>query len=90
MGDAMHAMLPARGQGGNQSMKDAAVLLPLIAFLADLASANKRATNLEVASACREYENEMIPRTFAWVQKSGGMVHAPSCVEHVLTEICDR
>ena len=89
MGDAIHAMLPARGQGGNQSMKDAAVLLPFIVQLADLAKLNKHATNLEVTSVCERYENEMIPRTFAWVQKSGGTVY-DLLLYQTLAKICVR
>lgn len=85
----MHAMLPARGQGGNQSMKDAAVLLPLIVQLADLAKLNKHATSLQIAGACEKYENEMIPRTFAWVQKSGGNVNGP-LLHRNLSKTCAR
>ena len=70
-------------------MKDAAVLLPFIVQLADSAKLNKHATDLEVMSACERYENEMIPRTFAWVQKSGGTLYDP-LLYHTLAKICVR
>ncbi|KAK0109974.1 hypothetical protein ONS95_002641 [Cadophora gregata] len=72
MGDAMHAMLPTRGMGGNQSMRDAATILPLLVRLHTEAESNKGTSVEAIAAACREYEDEMIPRTFEWVAKSGG------------------
>lgn len=58
--------------GGNQAMQDAATALPLIERLAALAKSGVRPTTEDISRACREYEDEMIPRSFSWVQKSGG------------------
>ncbi|KAL6414165.1 FAD binding domain-containing protein [Ilyonectria robusta] len=71
LGDAMHAMLPPRGMGGNMAMLDAGQALPLIV---DLAKNNqeKRVANAEIGKALSAFENEMIPRSFEWVKKSGG------------------
>lgn len=66
MGDAIHAMLPYRGQGGNQSMLDAAKMLP---YLQELA---RGSSDAPVKQAQEFYEAEMMERTFAWVEKSGG------------------
>ncbi|KAF2192953.1 FAD/NAD(P)-binding domain-containing protein [Zopfia rhizophila CBS 207.26] len=73
MGDAIHAMLPNRGMGGNQSMQDAAVVVQHLTALADAARASHQPpSHEEIAAACASYEAEMLPRTFAWVRKSGG------------------
>lgn len=72
MGDAMHAMLPNRGMGGNQAMLDTTVLLPLIQRLDKTMEAHGSLPNEVVAAACKEYEHEMIPRAFYWVEASGG------------------
>lgn len=72
MGDAVHAMLPNRGQGGNQSLRDAATILPLLVKLASAARCGNTPTTKDVEIGCRNYEEEMIPRAFEWVQKSGG------------------
>ncbi|KAF4310739.1 Monooxygenase FAD-binding protein [Botryosphaeria dothidea] len=71
MGDAMHAMFPYRGQGGNQAMRDAAVALPLLIDLAEKAKTGDL-NDKHVEDACQAFEDEMIPRTFEWVKKSGG------------------
>ncbi|KAK2599701.1 hypothetical protein N8I77_011433 [Diaporthe amygdali] len=80
LGDAMHAMFPystllttwtQRGQGGNQSMRDAAMALPLLVQLAERARSGELSDKY-VEDACETFEDEMIPRTFEWVQKSGG------------------
>lgn len=72
MGDAMHAMLPNRGMGGNQSMRDTATALPLLQRLAEIKDAAGEISENAIASACKEFEDEMIPRGMEWVQKSGG------------------
>ncbi|KAL3480489.1 FAD/NAD(P)-binding domain-containing protein [Aspergillus californicus] len=77
LGDAMHAMLPTRGMGGNQAMQDAATALPLISRLAASSKPEIRPTTQDISRACQEYEDEMIPRSFAWVQKSGGRTVVP-------------
>lgn len=60
-----------RGQGGNQSMRDAAMALPLLVQLAERARSGEL-SDKHVEDACETFEGEMIPRTFEWVQKSGG------------------
>ncbi|KAE8325364.1 FAD/NAD(P)-binding domain-containing protein [Aspergillus sergii] len=77
MGDAMHAMLPTRGMGGNQAMQDAATALPLIERLAVSSKSRARPTTEDISRACQVYEDEMIPRSFSWVQKSGGRTVVP-------------
>lgn len=73
MGDAIHAMQPNRGQGGNQAMADCAEMLPQLLRLNTLAS-NKETqpTTDDFMKACDAYEATMIPRAFEWVKKSGG------------------
>ncbi|KAF5859194.1 hypothetical protein ETB97_003207 [Aspergillus alliaceus] len=77
LGDAMHAMLPTRGMGGNQAMRDTATALPLIERLAVMSNPGVRPTTEDISRACEEYEAEMIPRSFSWVQKSGGKTVVP-------------
>ncbi|KAL5592397.1 hypothetical protein FOBRF1_013423 [Fusarium oxysporum] len=72
MGDAMHVMLPNRGMGGNQAMLDTTVISPLIQRLDKVMAADGELETEVVAAACEEYESEMIPRTFYWVETSGG------------------
>lgn len=61
-----------RGMGGNQAMRDTATLLPILLSLNDQLSSEKRLSKQSIDLACEKYENEMIPRAFSWVQKSGG------------------
>ncbi|EKG16236.1 Monooxygenase FAD-binding protein [Macrophomina phaseolina MS6] len=86
MGDAMHAMFPYRGQGGNQSMRDAASALPLLVGLAEKANDNAL-TDRDVDTACQSFEDEMIPRTFEWVKKSGGKEVIPFDSSKLLTRV---
>jgi 2-polyprenyl-6-methoxyphenol hydroxylase-like FAD-dependent oxidoreductase len=73
MGDAMHAMQPNRGQGGNQALADCADMLPQLLHLNSLASISPaRPTQEDVEVACEKYEKKMIRRAFSWVKKSGG------------------
>ncbi|KAL2837591.1 hypothetical protein BJX68DRAFT_272986 [Aspergillus pseudodeflectus] len=58
-------------------MQDAATALPLIETLAALSKSQARPTTEDISLACQEYEDEMIPRTFSWVQKSGGRTVVP-------------
>lgn len=63
------------GQGGNQSLHDAADLLPEILALNDIAKSldDKTAiTTAQIEQACQRYENVMFDRAFPWVRKSGG------------------
>jgi 2-polyprenyl-6-methoxyphenol hydroxylase-like FAD-dependent oxidoreductase len=71
MGDAIHAMLPARGMGGNQSMHDAADVLESLVKLRDLAKKGHVIQESDIKNACSEYENRMIPRASLWVKKVG-------------------
>ncbi|KAK6216532.1 FAD/NAD(P)-binding domain-containing protein [Colletotrichum tabaci] len=72
MGDAIHAMQPNRGQGGNQALADCAEMLPQLLLLANNDNNLARPTIDQVQSACNIYEASMIPRAFQWVRKSGG------------------
>jgi 2-polyprenyl-6-methoxyphenol hydroxylase-like FAD-dependent oxidoreductase len=72
LGDAMHVMLPNRGMGGNQAMLDTTIIAPLLERLNQAAQKNGSVSTAEVAAACGEYEREMIPRAFEWVELSGG------------------
>ncbi|KAF5701366.1 hypothetical protein FMUND_13918 [Fusarium mundagurra] len=77
MGDAMHVMLPNRGMGGNQAMLDTTVILPLIQRFNKAMEADGVVETETIAAACAEYEREMIPRTFYWVETSGGTKPVP-------------
>ncbi|KAG7405446.1 FAD-dependent monooxygenase cctM [Fusarium oxysporum f. sp. rapae] len=72
MGDAIHPMLPSRGMGGNQALRDTATLLPLLIEISQISESGKTPTTETVAKLLRSYEAEMIPRAFEWVKKSGG------------------
>ena len=61
-----------RGMGGNQAMRDAATALPILVGLASQASSGQHLSTQSIKEACKEYEDEMIPRAFSWVRKSGG------------------
>ena len=65
-------MLPNRGMGGNMAMFDTTVAVPLIQRLHDIAETSGRVSTTACAAACREFEAEMIPRAFRWVEDSGG------------------
>lgn len=74
IGDAIHAMQPNRGQGGNQALADCADILPQLLKLNSLASTGlAHPTTEDIRSACDAYESVMIPRAFEWVRKSGGL-----------------
>ncbi|OJZ85543.1 hypothetical protein ASPFODRAFT_188986 [Aspergillus luchuensis CBS 106.47] len=72
LGDAIHAMQPNRGQGGNQAMHDCAELLPYLLQLNGIAASGKVPTIEDISTRCARYESEMMQRTFRWVRKSGG------------------
>lgn len=74
IGDAVHAMQPNRGQGGNQALADCADMLPQLLHLNSLASISPVHPTLEeIKTACDKYEGAMISRAFPWVRKSGGV-----------------
>ncbi|KAL3473185.1 FAD/NAD(P)-binding domain-containing protein [Aspergillus californicus] len=79
MGDAIHAMQPSRGQGGNQAFHDCADMLPELLALRESAKSGVLSSR-QVEEACRRYESTMIERAFAWVKKSGGTTAFVSCV----------
>ncbi|KAH7089239.1 hypothetical protein FB567DRAFT_627737 [Paraphoma chrysanthemicola] len=72
IGDAVHAMQPNRGQGGNQAMHDAADILPELLALNDITLTNKALSTQDFQAACARYESRMFDRAFPWVKKSGG------------------
>ncbi|KAK3112403.1 hypothetical protein LTR53_011350 [Teratosphaeriaceae sp. CCFEE 6253] len=77
LGDAIHAMLPTRGMGGNQAMRDTATILPILVRLDRQYRESRQLSRGVVKQACAEYEDEMIPRAFSWVRKSGGRTIVP-------------
>lgn len=71
--------------GGNQSLCDTATVLPLISKLAESVSKGHSVSTQDIASALSEFEGEMIPRAFEWVEKSGEqniMVSVPQATRH--------
>ncbi|KAH6988849.1 hypothetical protein BKA56DRAFT_475694 [Ilyonectria sp. MPI-CAGE-AT-0026] len=72
MGDAVHAMQPNRGMGGNQAMHDTADMLPELLELNKLAKTGSPLSATQIQAGCSVYENKMIDRAFTWVSKSGG------------------
>lgn len=52
-------------------MRDAAMALPLLTELAEKATSGNLGDK-QFEDACKSFEDEMIPRTFEWVKKSGG------------------
>ncbi|KAM0355615.1 hypothetical protein ACHAP4_007598 [Fusarium culmorum] len=64
MGDAMHAMMPNRGMGGNQAMLDTKVIVPFLERLNYLAKKTGSVSEEAIGVACDEYEREMIPCSF--------------------------
>ncbi|USP74860.1 FAD/NAD(P)-binding domain-containing protein [Curvularia clavata] len=74
IGDAIHAMQPTRGQGGNQALADCADMLPQLLHLNSLSSMGRGNPTLEeIKMACDKYESAMMVRAFPWVRKSGGI-----------------
>jgi hypothetical protein len=53
-------------------MYDAAMILPKLVSLAEIAKLQKRVPREAIEAAVTQYEAEMIPRAFEWVKKSGG------------------
>ncbi|KAK5688095.1 hypothetical protein LTS10_000073 [Elasticomyces elasticus] len=63
--------------GGNQAMRDTATMLPILVRLNQEAQGDRNLSRSAIQMACAEYEDEMIPRAFAWVRKSGGRTIIP-------------
>ncbi|KAL2673830.1 hypothetical protein Neosp_012274 [[Neocosmospora] mangrovei] len=72
IGDAVHAMQPNRGMGGNQAMQDCADILPELLQLSKTAEFGTPVSLQDIESAVKHYEDKMIDRAFTWVKKSGG------------------
>lgn len=53
-------------------MRDTATMLPLVIELAEYAKEHKSLPTTVIAKSLDQYEAEMIPRAFGWVEKSGG------------------
>ncbi|KAE8422937.1 hypothetical protein BDV36DRAFT_290752 [Aspergillus pseudocaelatus] len=77
LGDAMHAMLPNRGQGGNQALLDCAEILPELIHLNLQAMNGKALSSEDISESCSRYEKKMFPRVFDWVERSGGTLADP-------------
>jgi hypothetical protein len=58
--------------GGNSAMRDTETILPLIKELAASAKVEGPVPEPLIVEKLRQYEGEMIPRAFTWVEKSGG------------------
>ncbi|KAM3067807.1 hypothetical protein ACMFMG_011293, partial [Clarireedia jacksonii] len=63
IGDAIHAMQPFRGQGGNQAFHDCAEILPELLALKESAICGTLSSK-QVKEACLRYEATMIERAF--------------------------
>ncbi|PIA91570.1 hypothetical protein CB0940_09045 [Cercospora beticola] len=74
LGDAIHAMLPGRGMGGNQAILDTSVMLPLLKQLAE--ESTSYLPESRIRKACNDCERQVIPRVFPWVRKSSQLSHA--------------
>lgn len=72
IGDAMHAMQPNRGMGGNQAFHDCADALSQILALKEKANSGAQPSTQDISVACSQYESRVIDRAFPWVSKSGG------------------
>ncbi|XP_014550241.1 hypothetical protein COCVIDRAFT_43174 [Bipolaris victoriae FI3] len=77
LGDAIHAMLPTRGMGGNTALRDTATALDLLRQLSSFSGPSRKVEKRAIDRACTEFEAEMIPRAFNWVRKSGGTTVVP-------------
>lgn len=66
-------------------MRDAAMALPLFIELAERARSGELSDS-HIEDACKTFEDEMIPRTFEWVKKSGGN-ETIVCVVHLMITI---
>ncbi|KAF5566709.1 fungal specific transcription factor [Fusarium phyllophilum] len=89
VGDAVHAMQPSRGMGGNQAMRDVADMLPELLELVRAAEAGPPLSAKEIETRCNAYEKKMIDRSFAWVAKSGGTALPDQQLQQTASQLGD-
>lgn len=92
MGDSIHAMLPNRGMGANNAIRDTADILGPLLNLARRKQEAGFVADADVSSQLAEFEKVMIPRAMAWVKKSedqavSSSTSHPHSNPHLLT--CD-
>lgn len=71
LGDAIHPMLPTRGMGANNALRDAADALGPLLALARQKAARGCVTDADAQAQLAVYETAMIPRAMGWVKTSG-------------------
>lgn len=67
-------------------MQDAGMALPLLTELAERARWGEL-SDKNFEDACKTFEDEMIPRTFEWVKKSGGNETIVSVMHLMIMEL---
>lgn len=82
MGDSFHPMLPTRGMGANNALRDTADILDPLLELARHKKARGLVTDEEARTQLAIYEKAMIPRAMAWVKTS-----AQQTVSHLFPSI---
>jgi 2-polyprenyl-6-methoxyphenol hydroxylase-like FAD-dependent oxidoreductase len=70
IGDSIHPMLPSRGMGANNAIRDTADALGPLLELAKLKEMHGSVTNDQISRHLAVYEKSMMPRAFSWVKKS--------------------
>ncbi|PVH90651.1 FAD/NAD(P)-binding domain-containing protein [Periconia macrospinosa] len=70
IGDSFHPMLPTRGMGANNAIRDTADILGPLVELALQKKARGQVTDEEARAQLAVYENAMIPRAMGWVKTS--------------------
>ncbi|KAH7018603.1 uncharacterized protein B0I36DRAFT_354863 [Microdochium trichocladiopsis] len=70
MGDSIHAMLPSRGMGANNAIRDTADVLGPLLELGKQHKSRSNVTDEQVSTQLAIFENTMLPRAMAWVKKS--------------------
>lgn len=58
--------------GGNSALRDCDQALKMLTRLASFASSSGGLESEAIIRACKDYEEEMMPRAFGWVKASGG------------------
>lgn len=70
IGDSFHPMLPTRGMGANNAIRDTADILGPLVALALHKKVHGQVTDDEARTQLAVYENAMIPRAMGWVKTS--------------------